>query len=102
MGGECLHAPNRNLDYSFYHIVASFQFIQKILSSLSQNLNKVALSQQFFRAREARHRYSLESSNSRVMSWSTVNCVVMLGVGILQVYLIRKLFRSHRQDKIKT
>ena len=69
---------------------------------MSEHLNKGGITQQFFRAREARHRHSLESSNSRVMWWSFINCAVMLGVGILQVYLIRSLFRSHRQDKIRT
>ena len=66
------------------------------------HLNKVVRDQQFFKARESRHRHTLESNNNRVLWWSLTNCIVVVGVGILQVILVRNLFGTKRKDRIRT
>ena len=76
--------------------------MQSILTNVTLHLNKVAMFQQFFRAREARHRYSVEGKKTRVFWWSLVNCAVVITVGIIQVVLVRNLFKTRRQDKIRT
>lgn len=76
--------------------------IRRLLANVTEHLNKVEFYQQFFRAREARHRHTLESSNSRVLWWSLFYCVLLIVVGVSQVMVLRRLFRNRRQDKITT
>ena len=76
--------------------------MQSLLTNVTHHLNKVATYQQFFRAREARHRYSLEGKSGRVFWWSLANCIVVVTVGVIQVVLVRNLFKTRRQDKIRT
>ena len=75
---------------------------QEVLTNMTIHLNKVVRDQQFFRARESRHRHTLEGNRRRVTWWSLSGCVVVVSVGILQVVLIRNLFKSRRTDKIRT
>ena len=41
--------------------------------------------QQFFKARESRHRHTLESNYNRVMWWSLLEISVIVTVGVIQV-----------------
>ena len=76
--------------------------IQMKLDSLAVKLDKMINTQSFFRARESRHRHTLDSNNRRVLWWSLTGCAVILGVGTMQVFVIRSLFRSRRKDRIRT
>jgi len=76
--------------------------IQMKLDSLAVKLDKVINTQSFFRARESRHRHTVDSNNRRVLWWSLLGCTVIVAVGMMQVYVIRSLFRSRRKDRIRT
>ena len=41
--------------------------------------------QQFFKARESRHRHTLESNYNRIMWWSLLEISVIVTVGVIQV-----------------
>ena len=72
------------------------------LNNIDQRLSKIVSLQHYFQAREARHRLTLESNNSRVFWWSLLECVVMVAAGLAQVVVIRSLFRTQRRDRIRT
>ena len=72
------------------------------LNNIDQRLSKIVSLQHYFQAREARHRLTLESNNSRVFWWSLLECVVMVAAWLAQVVVIRSLFRTQRRDRIRT
>lgn len=72
------------------------------LDAIQRRLEKVIFEQEFFRAREARHRHTGNSNNSRVQWWSAWEVVVILSAGMTQVLVIRRFFRSRRRDRIQT
>ena len=75
---------------------------QDSLGAIQKHLAKAINTQQYFKAREARHRHTAESNNSRVQLWSLSYCIVLVTVGVIQVYVLRRLFREKRKDKIRT
>ena len=60
-------------------------FIQKKLNTIGDRLNKVTVHQNFFKARESRHRHTVESNHVRVFWWSFLEISVIVTVGIMQV-----------------
>ena len=50
--------------------------------------------QAVFRSKNSRHLFLQESNLSLVHYFSMGSCVLMIGVGILQVFLIRNLFEN--------
>ena len=85
--------------YMNYNTVLS---LQSRLANLTRLLHHVNSYQQFFEVRESRHWQSLVAKNNRVFWWSLVNCAIMLTVSVLQVLLIKRLFRKKREDRITT
>lgn len=73
--------------------------LQTKLDSIGKKLTKVISNQNYFQARESRHRRTLESNNRRVMWWSLLECTVIVAVGIIQVFVIRSLFRTNRKGQ---
>uniref|UniRef100_A0A914X5Q0 GOLD domain-containing protein n=1 Tax=Plectus sambesii TaxID=2011161 RepID=A0A914X5Q0_9BILA len=62
------------------------------------SLNKMEYYQALMRAWEARDRAIMSANLDRVTFWSFFNGAVLLGVGLVQVYMIRSLFED--QSKI--
>ena len=89
--------------YMVHLLVVSFvSTLQEKLDGIRKRMDKVTSHQNYFQARESRHRHTSESNHSRVQWWSFIECSVIVGIGILQVFLIRSLFGSTRRDKIRT
>jgi len=61
------------------------------------SLNKIEYYQALMRAWEARDRAIMTANLDRVTFWSLLNGAVLLGVGLIQVFMIRSLF----EDKSK-
>lgn len=76
--------------------------VMEKLNNIDQRLSRIVSFQHYFQAREARHRLTLESNNSRVFWWSLLECVVVVAAGLTQVVVIRSLFRTQRRDGIRT
>ncbi|XGW30888.1 hypothetical protein V3C99_009673 [Haemonchus contortus] len=58
-------------------------------------LNKIEYHQALLRAHEARDRAVMGANLDRVTFWSCTHTLVMMGVGALQVFLIRSLFEDN-------
>lgn len=69
---------------------------QAKLDSIGKKLDKVVSQQNYFQARESRHRHTVESNHKRVLWWSLLEITVIVIVGVIQVLLIRNLFKTGR------
>ena len=76
--------------------------LQNILNGIGRKLTKASSSQSHFRARESRHKHTVENNSQRVVWWSLLEVVVIVTVGVVQVVVIRSLFRVNRKDNIRT
>lgn len=75
------------------------QDIQDAISRVRGHLNKIRHLQDTVRAFEARDRNIAESNFYRVNSWSIIQIVIMLLVGIVQVIMLRSLFDDSSRVK---
>jgi|UniRef100_A0AC35G0E4 protein ERP2 len=64
-------------------------------SRIKATLNKVEYHQAILRAYEARDRAIMNANFDRVSFWSLINSLVLVGVGIFQVYMIRSFFEEN-------
>jgi p24 family protein gamma-3 len=71
-------------------------FMESSAQSIHDKLNQIVDYQTHYRLRELSGRSHAEDLNRRVLYWSIAQLVVVLLVGILQVWLIRSFF-SHRK-----
>jgi len=62
------------------------------IAQLREALEAVSAEQIYLRARDYRHRITSESTNRRLIIYTVVEYVCLVGVSLGQVYLIRKLF----------
>ena len=67
---------------------------QKKLNDIGAKLNKVTTQQQFFKAREARHRHTVESNYTRVFWWSFLEISIIVAVGVVQVWRVFTMYGS--------
>jgi len=61
------------------------------LYELENGLNEVVKDQDYMKMRERAHRNTNESTNSRVIWWTTLEIVVLVGMSIFQVYYLKVL-----------
>lgn len=59
-----------------------------------QNLEKAQRIQNLFKAYEIIDRNLMENNFERINFWSLINIVLMIGVGVIQVIMIRSLFED--------
>uniref|UniRef100_A0A7E4ZY89 GOLD domain-containing protein n=1 Tax=Panagrellus redivivus TaxID=6233 RepID=A0A7E4ZY89_PANRE len=62
---------------------------------IKASFNKIEYYQSILRAYEARDRAIMTANFDRVTFWSCLNSAVLVGVGVLQVYIIRSFFEDH-------
>lgn len=73
------------------------------LHHISQTLRNVTIVQRHLVTRDSRHLETAESNEDRVFIWSLTETIIILTVCILQVYIVRSLFRGQRRsDGLKT
>ncbi len=99
--GSPMQVTYSSLLLNFLSISVSLKHKQK-LDDIGLKLNKAFQSQLFFKARESRHKHTVDGNNNKVQWLSILVCCVMVAVGFLQVVLIRNLFRTSRKDRIRT
>ncbi|XP_048051128.1 transmembrane emp24 domain-containing protein 1b [Megalobrama amblycephala] len=85
-----LGEPENLLEYKLDDIKESMETVHRRLERSRQM-------QTVLRAFEARDRNLLEDNLWRVSFWSCVNMLVMLSVGLTQVYTLRRLFDDKRR-----
>ncbi|XP_054768683.1 transmembrane emp24 domain-containing protein 6-like [Lytechinus pictus] len=75
--------------------------LQETYGNLSQTLQKLTMSirvmrryQQWSGIRETRDRELLEANQSYVSTWSSLQCLVVVGAAMIQVYFLRSFFHT--------
>merc|ERR1712178_244182 len=76
--------------------------IQLALSRMKMNMVKTSQIQNLLRAFEAKDRNLIEANRQRVDSWSIIHLTVMVSTTILQIYLLRSMFKHTGSDSRKT
>lgn len=61
---------------------------------LSAAISAVHNEQKYMKMRETRHRYTNDSTNSRVLWWSFFEAVILIGASLFQVYYLRRFFEQ--------
>ncbi|XP_030843461.1 transmembrane emp24 domain-containing protein 6 [Strongylocentrotus purpuratus] len=82
----------------YYHLEED---LQKTYGNLSQTMQKLTSSvrvmrrfQQWSGIRETRDRELLEANQGYVTTWSCLQCLVVVGAAMVQVYFLRSFFNT--------
>ncbi|KAI9222159.1 supernatant protein factor C-terminal domain-containing protein [Blastocladiella britannica] len=66
------------------------------ITDLAKDVHSIKEEQQYVMIRERQHRETAEDINSRVMWWSIMQVMVLVGVCLFQVYYLRHFFEVKR------
>jgi len=70
--------------------------LEDSIQRISNSLDQVQNDQRFLRLREQAHRDTAESTNTRVLWYSIIESVLLVGISLGQVYYLRKFFEIKR------
>jgi p24 family protein beta-1 len=74
-----------------------FASMQSELFDLQRGLNFLKDHQSFMNQREDRHRAILESTNFKVLGWTILEAVILIGMAFWQIAYISKFFETKRK-----
>lgn len=74
-----------------------FASMQSELFDLQRGLNFLKDHQSFMNQREDRHRAILESTNFKVLSWTILEAIILIGMTLWQIAYISKFFETKRR-----
>ena len=60
---------------------------------------KIMAYQKSHRLRERRHHYLADENLFRVTWFSLFSCLIMVGVGVMQVFIVKNLFEENTRKK---
>ncbi|KXJ23855.1 transmembrane emp24 domain-containing protein 7 [Exaiptasia diaphana] len=72
--------------------------LETSLSTIHENMNLVERYQNYHRLREANGRLAADHLNHRVQWWSIGQSVIVVAVGMTQVFVLRRFFTVGKQD----
>lgn len=64
---------------------------------IHKHLYTISTYQDHLRAREARHRHTVENNMHRVNTWSIIHLCAILLIGSLQVIAVRRFFKDPKK-----
>jgi len=70
--------------------------LEESIRTISNSLDQVEEDQKYLRVREQKHRDTAESTNNRVLWYSILESMVLIGISLGQVYALRKFFEVKR------
>eukprot|EP01064_Diplonema_japonicum_P001572 TRINITY_DN11039_c0_g1_i1.p2 TRINITY_DN11039_c0_g1~~TRINITY_DN11039_c0_g1_i1.p2 ORF type:complete len:124 (+),score=18.46 TRINITY_DN11039_c0_g1_i1:414-785(+) len=68
--------------------------IKKTIIRLSESLHSIKEEQHYLRTRERIHRDTAEDTFERIMFWSVLACVMLIAMGVGQLWYYHSLFGS--------
>lgn len=71
------------------------QDIMDFIGRIRQHLTKARQLQDMLRSHEARDRNLAEANFQKVNNWSLLQISAMIGVGLIQVFMLRSIFETH-------
>lgn len=79
---------------------ASTQSLSPLESAIvktSEGMYAMKDSISYIKRREERHAETVDSTNGRVIFWSSINCLTLVAMAAAQVFVIRGLFEKKRR-----
>ncbi|CAK4079319.1 unnamed protein product [Aphanomyces euteiches] len=70
--------------------------VEDMVYELNTNLDTVKDTQSYMKAKSVYHHSIIESTNSRVMMWSCIEAVVLIGLALWQMSYLRRTFEVRR------
>eukprot|EP00644_Phytophthora_capsici_P011480 jgi/Phyca11/508711/fgenesh2_kg.PHYCAscaffold_37_\ len=70
--------------------------VEKELRKMEDTVDEIHREMLYMREREATMRNTNESTNSRVLWFSFLSIIVLLGMGVWQVMYLKKFFKSKK------
>ena len=84
------------IDYAQLAKSEHLSAIEVEVRKLNDKLRAISKEQEYHKAREIAWRDQSESVNANVMWWSIAQTVVLVGAGLVQLYLLTKFFKSKK------
>lgn len=75
---------------------APMDSLQRSILSIHQGLREIEEIQGYLRTRERSHRATTEVANTRIVVWSLLEIVAIVGMGFANVYYLRRMFNTKR------
>lgn len=72
--------------------------IEKSILRLNAGLGLIQNQQKHLRTREREHRDTAEKANSRVLWWSLLEILILVGISVLQVYYLKRFFETRSRN----
>ena len=89
-------------DYMGYEGVDGTQtaltYFEKSFLNIHENFNLIEKYQNYYRLREANGRLAAEYLKQRVQWWSIGQSCIIISVGVIQVFLLRRFFTVSKED----
>mmetsp|Transcript_2428 Transcript_2428/g.8671 ORF Transcript_2428/g.8671 Transcript_2428/m.8671 type:complete len:216 (-) Transcript_2428:27-674(-) len=70
--------------------------LQSSIMQLADGLYSIQREEKYLRIRERVHRDTSESTNARVLGWSLVETIVLIGISLWQIFYLRRFFEVKR------
>jgi hypothetical protein len=84
------------VDYSSIAKAEHLSAIEVEVRKLGDKVKQIRQEQDYQKARESEYRDHSESINASVMYWSIAQTALLVGAGLLQLYLLTKFFKSKK------
>ena len=84
------------IDYAQLAKSEHLSAIEVEVRKLNDKLRAISKEQDYHKAREIAWRDQSESVNANVMWWSIAQTIVLVGAGLVQLYLLTKFFKSKK------
>ena len=76
--------------------------LEESISKISGLLSSVSRQQKYFRTRENRNFSTVRSTESRIWNFSLIESGMMVGMALLQVFIVRMFFTGGRKGELPT
>jgi len=70
--------------------------LQQAIMTMKENIKSLKTQESFLSARNIRHQYTIESTNSRVFWFQFLESATLIGVALVQVVLLKQFFEQKR------
>lgn len=71
--------------------------LEESIAKISSLLSSVSRQQKYFRTRENRNFSTVRSTESRIWNFSLIESIMMVGMALLQVFVVRMFFTGGRK-----
>lgn len=79
---------------------AKIESFEAIISKLHSDLRNMQSYQRYFKGRDARNYATVETTSSLLFWFTLIECIVVIALAFLQVYILRKFFTQSGKVRV--